>query len=417
MIRKGFIKPVISPDDYIFGASSVEADILQPDGNWKNILPQKEIQIRNYETYNCTAFNSLDQLEIYLSRKFNLPKNYSERGLGIVAGTKPPGNSPNVVYQAVRNYGVFNEEFLPFDNSVQSVEQYYSPSPLPRSYEIEAKKFKDEFDFHYEWVFTENDSLETKKIRLKEALKYSPVALSVYAWQINDKGYYIKPSAVQDTHWTVCVGFREGEYWEIFDSYEPTLKKLAWDFGFGFASKIFVEKQTAVLKKNLDLLQVVLNWLALIIPSLKKKEVPIEAKSIPFVEKVEAKPEMSKIELWAVAIEDFENFNESFNNPGALRESKFQKGKKNGFAFFETYAIGKKALLYQLVIACNGKSKNYQPEMTLVQFFEKYAPKVDGNNPQLYASYCAQRMSVSPKILLKDIYDEESKKATASLFA
>lgn len=101
--------------------------------------------------------------------------------------------------------------------------------------------------------------------------------------------------------------------------------------------------------------------------------------------------------IWyiAKAIERKENMAKSYNNPGALRWSKFQSGTKNNFATFKTYEDGWKALIFQLTIAADGRSTVYNPNMGQEGgftsgkykrgFFEIYAPASDNNDPYKYA--------------------------------
>lgn len=91
----------------------------------------------------------------------------------------------------------------------------------------------------------------------------------------------------------------------------------------------------------------------------------------------------------AKAIEKFEG-NIFGNNPGNLRWSPFQSGTKNGFAVFLDYEIGWKALIHQLTIAANGKSKWYKPTMKVLDFCKLYAPIHDNNNPENYAKFIIQ---------------------------
>ena len=89
----------------------------------------------------------------------------------------------------------------------------------------------------------------------------------------------------------------------------------------------------------------------------------------------------------AEAIKKFENMPVEYNNPGALRWSPFQSGTKNNFAVFLTYEDGWKALIHQLTIAANGKSKWYKPTMKVLDFCKLYAPSSDNNNPENYAKF------------------------------
>lgn len=117
----------------------------------------------------------------------------------------------------------------------------------------------------------------------------------------------------------------------------------------------------------------------------------------------------TKLELWADAIEKLENLDKSFNNPGALRYSPFQAGQRiqkatgKPLAFFDTYEDGRKGLIYQLTIAVDGRSEVYNPEMTLLQFYEKYAPREDGNKPEKYAAFVANYIGVPVETQIKTL--------------
>lgn len=82
-------------------------------------------------------------------------------------------------------------------------------------------------------------------------------------------------------------------------------------------------------------------------------------------------------------------------NPGNLRWSPMQDGQRGGFSYFSTYEEGFNALLHQLKISVDGRSKVYKPTMTLLEFFNVYAPSSDGNFPRSYATFVAKRLGVS----------------------
>ena len=132
-------------------------------------------------------------------------------------------------------------------------------------------------------------------------------------------------------------------------------------------------------------------------------------------------PKKPNIEAWAKAIQEFEGYvkpgerysdgtvapNGSLsyrnNNPGNLRWSPFQAGTRNNFSFFDTYEIGWKALIHQLTIAADGRSSAYHPNMTLLEFFEKYAPSSDNNFPATYAKFVAKQMGVGVDTVIKTL--------------
>lgn len=126
---------------------------------------------------------------------------------------------------------------------------------------------------------------------------------------------------------------------------------------------------------------------------------------------------LSRITEWAKAIQKFEGYyqpgenpkypNGSIsyrnNNPGNLRWSPFQNGTEGGFSTFRTYEEGFDALEYQLTIAANGKSQVYTPEMTLLRFFQVYAPSSDNNYPDIYAKFVADSLGININTKIKTL--------------
>ena len=116
------------------------------------------------------------------------------------------------------------------------------------------------------------------------------------------------------------------------------------------------------------------------------------------------------LEEWAEAIKQHEGWypgSRSYrqSNPGNLRWSPFEVGNVDNFSIFSSYGEGFKALVHQLRIAVNGKSNVYKPTDTLVDFYHKYAPSGDNNNPDAYADAIATKLGVSKVIPIKDLFN------------
>lgn len=56
---------------YILGASKVPYIPYQEDGNWEPYLPRYEAQADNFETYCCTVFGALNQIETLENYLYN----------------------------------------------------------------------------------------------------------------------------------------------------------------------------------------------------------------------------------------------------------------------------------------------------------------------------------------------------------
>ncbi len=219
------IEPPLSTDYVLGGAVSLGGEVLQPDGQWDNFLPETEIQNRNgVETYSCVSFATLNCIEILERKEFGARSNWSERFLAKESGTQEKqGNTPNRVAETRRKKGCVKENEWAFDSFVKTFAEYYAEIP----HEIETLALGEgaEYDFGYEAVRVTTEGI-------KEALKYSPVLFSVYAWVKNENGMFYRPQGMTDNHATCVYGYEEGKYWKCYDSYLDDgmiLKQIKWD--------------------------------------------------------------------------------------------------------------------------------------------------------------------------------------------
>lgn len=242
--NSGFIEPVITPEQYVLGAGQVPLSPLKTDSDWSDVKHVKEYQNRpSFDTYNCTGFNTLNQIEQYMLVAFGELHNYSDRWLGIIAGTKPPGNDPQTVYEAIREYGLIPEEMLPFIDDIKNVDEYYSfkGGDREKCY-AEGRRWKEKYAFKHEWVFEKNDPVSMKISNMQFALKYSSLAIAVYAWATDDKGVYVRRGP--DIHWTSMYALKD--YMKIFDSYDPIEKDV--DQEIYYCKRIHMEKKPLLIK-------------------------------------------------------------------------------------------------------------------------------------------------------------------------
>lgn len=234
----GFLEDqIIFGKDYIFGGyGSLGGEVLMPDGNWKPYLPSGEKQFNNeFESMACTTFGTLNAVEILIRRIYGNVDNFSDRFLAKVSNTNVNGNSPHVVAEKLRKQGTPREELWPITKDLNSWETFYAP--IPQSIQTVALEFTAKFDFKHEYVPTTPQAL-------KEALKYSPLGISVSAWSKGIDGLYY--STFPNNHWCVLVGYKDGEYWEVYDSYDENgdfIKRLAWDYNFSVAKRYSITVQ------------------------------------------------------------------------------------------------------------------------------------------------------------------------------
>jgi len=245
MIKEyGFIEPVIKEDHWVLGGlGSIPKVKQKPEAGWPSLKILKERQNLRFETWNCTGFDTLqciERLEFAITKK---EVNYSDRWLGIVAGTKRPGNDPHKVAEAIRKHGLIPEEMLPWSEDLNNVDEYYSFKGADEDKcRAEGKKWLETHKFLHEWVFKGEHSLEERAKRMIEALDYSPLGISVTAWFKHGNVYV--DNGARNTHWTSEIDYVTDVSWEADDSYleeDSSTKHIAWEHNIRFCKRYYLE--------------------------------------------------------------------------------------------------------------------------------------------------------------------------------
>ena len=241
MKNHGYIYSPRDPKDYVLGGVSFSPhEVLAIDGKWKNHLPAPEKQLSDYfDTISCVSFTVCNAIEALMRRKFAIHSENSDRALAIASDTTKNGNTVTKVCEIARKIlGFIPEEMLPFSEDIKSWEEYHSPNPLNKKYYDEGRIWLNKYIFQHEWVDTDPESL-------KEGLKYSPLGVSVLAW-IKSGDYYVKQKGDNDNHFTLLVGYEEGDHWLVYDTYPASdgvfYKKLSWDYPFGIVKSFSIKK-------------------------------------------------------------------------------------------------------------------------------------------------------------------------------
>ena len=253
--KTGFIAPQITDDNFVLGSdASLPQNFINPSGDWTPYITDFEPQRKHFETSNCTGYATIKCVQMLL-KKMGIRANYADRFLGIVASTTQFGNDPHTVAQAIRHHGLIPEEMMPFSNDLQNVSEYYSFKGADEAKcRAEGLKWLEKYTFGHEWVFKG----KTDKAKMIDALRMSPLGVSVCAWRKQGE-YYVKSKNEQDNHWTVCVvGFVKDKYWMIADTYiddgEP-IKKLAWDYPFQYCKRYSIEQKQIIEPIKLSLIE------------------------------------------------------------------------------------------------------------------------------------------------------------------
>ena len=254
MKNYGLIIPEIQADNYVLGGvSSVPKEVLALDGQWTR-LPLKEYQnLNNVETSACATFHTLNPIETLIIKRYGLEENYSDRWLAWNSGTTEEGNDPHMVAETLRKAGVPEQKEWDFEKDIYSFDEFYK-NPPPNLFE-KARKFLEKYEFMHEWVDTDPEAM-------MQALQYSPLGISVYAW-VEENGLFVKPQGVKDNHWVTCVGYIKNKYWIVFDSYDNVEKHLAWNYGSAIAKRYWIKKkeETKEEKSQEGVIRRFINWL------------------------------------------------------------------------------------------------------------------------------------------------------------
>lgn len=237
---------VTDPKAYKFGASPVPMEVLQEDGDWSDSLVVKEFQnLNNVEPYACVIFTILTCVEILIKKQYGEERNYSDRFLATVVGTRGEGCSPHEACEFLRKIGVVPQEAWPFDESIDTEDKFFTKLP-PKLYEI-AKEFNEEWDFKHEDVAPIPEVINL-------AIKCSPLLVSFAAWFENG-GIYFRPQGMKDNHATTMYAQSIRNFRRVFDSYDsPHIKDLKWDDIPMVIKRFWVKRRKPVQNWFLDLI-------------------------------------------------------------------------------------------------------------------------------------------------------------------
>lgn len=322
---------------------------------------------------------------------------FSDRFVAINSNTTREGNSLKAPIDAIRTYGLIPKSKLPKKEDM-TWEQYHNKNDITSEMYALGREFAVIFPIKY---------YKVKRDEFDDVLEKDGLVAAGYAWPTPQNGEYGYTPA--DFNHAFYVSRRK---YKAYDNYKDVdgdfIKKLTPDYNFmDYAYRVVITGQITPeeQKKTISILQLIVDLLLKAI-GLKVK-IDEQAKETNMPEKP-TQPKSNLIEKWADFAEKHEGYGtpnavtitKNFN-PGALRWSPFQIASRNGFAVFKDYASGRKALIHQLTIACNGKSKVYNPEMDLYDFYEVYAPRSDKNDPIAYANAAIKYLGIPPRAKIK----------------
>ena len=262
-LRQNFLYPEIKKTDYHFGSKQVLGTIIRPNGDWRDALPPEESQKRNnVESSACAVESQQHAIATIQEAQHDLPnQNYSARFNLMFGGANPSGSDPLRVAQSFRDEGLIPDYMLPFSDSIKSWNDFCSFFGGNKNECIaEGQVWRSKWEPRYDIVFEKQHALEYKYIKLRQALMYSPVPVSVYGVEDGRGSYMPKPVGVDDTHMVECVYVDGNNCAYVFDTYHPYLKKLPANYNFDFGMRWSVEKRTKA-QQQISLITRLLYWL------------------------------------------------------------------------------------------------------------------------------------------------------------
>ena len=401
------LNDVLTSDYQLGGITKLSGEPVLSSGDWAKFLPLGEKQNRGFETNTCVSFAFNHCIQILLAKLYNLFPDESERYTAIVSDTNPrAGNGMKEVCEAGRKKGLIYEALLPFDETIKTLEQFFSPNPMTEEFLKQGRKFTDSYKLGYEWVSPDLASLT-------QALTLSPILLAVTAWFQNPDGTYYLPENMFNNH-AVCLYKIEGNKLFIFDSYPESegdfLKTVIWSSNIKQAMRLSLTPNNDV-----SAYQQIINLLLRLLENLGFRAKQLAEKPQPFFP--ELPPDASKVEnlrKFTEGIKEQEGWFEgsrSFRNhsPGNLRYTTYVKSlgavgrDKDNFAIFADDADG----MFALKTFCLDSAKDILAKYhncTILSFCQSYAPSFDNNKPDAYASHLALKVGVDVNRKLKELF-------------
>lgn len=241
-----FIYPDLKPEDFRLGSSPIITPELRADGDWRSYLPPFEDQLINgVEASDCYVEASQHAIATIISERFGIKdKNFSARYNALLSNGTEGGGSPTEGAQSIRHDGLIDDDLFNF-LGVGSWDEYHSWKGVDeQKLRTKGKAWLQSFRPKWDIVFERENSVKDKITKLRSALRFSPVPMSVNGnyWYPNADGQYEKPKGSNDTHFVLAVYLDEKNRTTILDTYKPYIKVLAPNYDSDFGLRWTVDK-------------------------------------------------------------------------------------------------------------------------------------------------------------------------------
>lgn len=433
--NRGVIVVPPRPTDYIFGAI-LSIQTARHIDDWLPLLPEKVSQRNSIQDFlDCVTVSGINSIESNLNYLL-LTNQFSDEALnffkdgGYITNGKfklsqrfnakmngtdiSKGQNLTKAGDCFRRDGFVPEKDWPMTDKMGWNEFY---SDIPQNIKDKAKKALWFLTIQYQFIGQQDISL---------SLKSAPIQIASEICAGWDTGNIVpRCSGQPPQHATMIYGMAgDGTYYDM-DHYPPYFQKLAHNYELPYNLQYIVSVKPIALRngmaganvlnlqQNLRNLGYSLSMDGFFGPTTEKWVKDFQVKHGLITDGIAGPltlskiksltiPQQSKIDIWCGAIKIIENARPSRNNPGNLRYigQKYAMND-NGFCKFDTYQHGYEALKDQIISACSGNNKYYDPNGNFYDFYAVYAPDSDGNNSKAYAEFVAQKLGVSPLAIIK----------------
>ena len=262
--KQNFKYPEIKKENYRFGSGQLVGTPLRLNGDWRASLPPEEFQnIRGIESSACYIEAQQHTIATILEEAFSIiDENYSSRFNALLSDGSENGGDPIKGAQSIRHDGLIPDSILPFGEEIESWNDFHSYKGASEVECVrEGQRWLKKWTPKYDIVFERNEPLSFKYMRLRDALKFSPVCASVTAWY-EENEMYIKPEGMRDNHLIEIVYLDDNNCAYVRDTYAPFIKKLAPFYNFDFGLRWTIDKTVFKKKENwlTDLIRRLLSW-------------------------------------------------------------------------------------------------------------------------------------------------------------
>lgn len=241
------VEEEINPKDWRAGGiSAAVKSVLRENGNYGDILPDMEYQIGVYfDTMACVTFSALNCIEV-LARFHDIKFNRSDRFTAKMSGTSKSGNYLSFVAESIRLMGTVDEPVWPYPRTqrdpVFDWDDFYKA--IPGAIQDEGLSFLKDWKIQWEWI---------PVTRVREMLKFAPIQVTVRAWpKPGADGLYTDGGSTNRNH-AVMLFNATDEYFEIYDHYDKSIKRLVPDYKFGSALQFTLLKNSPTPMPNITL--------------------------------------------------------------------------------------------------------------------------------------------------------------------